>query len=129
MSNDLPTSQMQLRDIRQSWEQVANERLAEAGFDLRIDHRSHQERGLEIEPTEHMGVHATQMQRRGLDVSRVRLDAEAARRNAELIREKPEQVLTHHHRRKERVRPARRGEGVASRYRRRRRSSKRRSPR
>ena len=94
LSNDLPTSQMQLRDIRQSWEQVANEKLAEAGFDLRIDHRSHQERGLEIEPTEHMGVHATQMQRRGLDVSRVRLDAEAARRNAELIREKPEQVLS-----------------------------------
>jgi len=94
LSNDLPTSQMQLRDIRQSWEQVANEKLAEAGFELRIDHRSHQERGLEIEPTEHMGVHATQMQRRGLDVSRVRLDAEAARRNAELIREKPEQVLS-----------------------------------
>ena len=41
-----------------------------------------------------MGVHATQMQRRGLNVSRVRLDAEAARRNAELIREKPEQVLS-----------------------------------
>ena len=94
LSEDMPTSQMQLRDIRQSWEQVANEKLAEAGFDLRIDHRSHQERGLEIEPTEHMGVHATQMQRRGLDVSRVRLDAEAARRNADLIREKPEQVLS-----------------------------------
>jgi Ti-type conjugative transfer relaxase TraA len=94
LANDQPTSQMQLRDIRQSWEQVANEKLAEAGFDLRIDHRSHQERGLEIEPTEHMGVHATQMQRRGLDVSRVRLDAEASKRNAELIREKPEQVLS-----------------------------------
>ena len=94
LSQDLPTSQMQLRDIRQSWEQIANEKLAEAGLDVRIDHRSHQERGLEIEPTEHMGVHATQMQRRGLDVSRVRLDADAARRNAELIRGKPEQVLT-----------------------------------
>jgi Ti-type conjugative transfer relaxase TraA len=94
LSHDLPTSQMQLRDIRQSWEQIANEKLAEAGLDVRIDHRSHQERGLEIEPTEHMGVHATQMQRRGLDVSRVRLDAAAARRNAELIREKPEQVLS-----------------------------------
>jgi Ti-type conjugative transfer relaxase TraA len=34
------------------------------------------------------------MERRGLDVSRSRLDEEAARRNAELIREKPEQVLT-----------------------------------
>jgi Ti-type conjugative transfer relaxase TraA len=88
------SSQVQLREIRQSWEQTANAQLARAGFEERIDHRSHQERGLEIEPTEHMGVHATQMQRRGLDVSRARLDAEAAKRNAELIREKPEQVLT-----------------------------------
>jgi len=93
LNEGLPTTQMQLRDIRQSWEQHANEHLAMAGLDVRIDHRSHQERGLELEPTEHMGVHATQMQRRGLDVSRTRLDEEAARRNAELIREKPEQVL------------------------------------
>lgn len=94
LSNDLPTSQMQLRDIRQSWESHANEHLARAGLDIRIDHRSHLERGLEIEPTEHMGVHATQMERKGMDVARARLDEEAAQRNADLIREKPEQVLT-----------------------------------
>ena len=94
LANDLPTTDMQLRDIRQRWEGIANERLAMAGLDIRIDHRSHMERGLEIAPTEHMGVHATQMERRGLDVSRTRLDEEAAQRNADLIREKPEQVLT-----------------------------------
>ena len=94
LANDLPTTDMQLRDLRQRWEGIANERLAMAGLDIRIDHRSHMERGLEIAPTEHMGVHATQMDRRGLAVSRTRLDAEAGQRNAELIREKPEQVLT-----------------------------------
>lgn len=94
LSNDLPTSQMQLRDIRQSFEQMTNAHLARAGLDIRVDHRSHAERGLEIEPTEHAGVHATQMERRGLDVSRARLDEDAAKRNADLIREKPEQVLT-----------------------------------
>jgi Ti-type conjugative transfer relaxase TraA len=90
----LPTSHEQLRDIRIGWEQRTNEHLAQAGLDIRVDHRSHQERGLEIEPTQHMGVHATQMERRGKDVSRVRLDEEAAQRNAALIREKPDQVLT-----------------------------------
>lgn len=90
----LPTSQMQLRDIRQSFEQTANEHLARAGLDVRIDHHSHLERGLEIEPTEHMGVHATQMERQGKPVNRRRLDEEPAGRNAELIREKPEQVLS-----------------------------------
>ncbi|CAG1008312.1 Mobilization protein A [Rhizobiaceae bacterium] len=94
LANDLPTTDMQLRDLRQRWEGIANERLAMAGLDIRIDHRSHMERGLEIAPTEHVGVHATQMDRRGLDVSRARLDEDAAKRNADLIREKPEQVLT-----------------------------------
>ncbi len=93
-ARDMPSSHVQLRDIRQSWEQVANEHLARAGFEARIDHRSHEERGIEIAPSEHMGVHATQMQRRGLTVGRRRLDAEASRRNAELIAEKPEQVLS-----------------------------------
>lgn len=93
-ANDMPSAQLQLREVRQAWEQVANAHLARAGLDIRIDHRSHQERGLEIEPTEHMGVHATQMERRGKAVGRARLDAEAAKRNAELIREKPEQILS-----------------------------------
>lgn len=94
LNHDQPTAQMQLRDIRQAWEAHANRHLVRAGLDVRIDHRSHLERGLEIEPTEHMGVHASQIHRRGREVSRTRIDEEAARRNAELIREKPEQVLS-----------------------------------
>ena len=94
LNHDQPTSHMQLRDIRQAWESHANRHLVRAGLDVRIDHRSHQERGLEVEPTEHMGVFASQMDRRGLEVSRTRIDEKAARRNAELIRGKPEQVLS-----------------------------------
>ncbi|MDX0500812.1 Ti-type conjugative transfer relaxase TraA [Sinorhizobium medicae] len=94
LAKGMPTTDLQLRDIRQSWESIANRQLQKEGLDIRIDHRSHTERGLEIAPTEHMGVHTTQMQRRGFGVSRGRLDEEAAERNAELIREKPEQVLS-----------------------------------
>jgi Ti-type conjugative transfer relaxase TraA len=90
----LPLTQVQLVEIRQAWEQVANVHLARAELDQKIDSRSHAERGLEIEPTLHMGVHATQMERRGKEVSQRRLDPESARRNAELIRQKPEQVLS-----------------------------------
>jgi Ti-type conjugative transfer relaxase TraA len=89
----LPTSHEQLRRLRVDWEERSNQHLAQAGLEIRIDHRSHQERGLEIEPTEHMGIHATQMERRGLNVSRVRLDEAAAQHNAALIAEKPEQIL------------------------------------
>lgn len=94
LNHDQPTSHMQLREVRQAWENLANRQLLRAGLDVRIDHRSHLERGLEVEPTEHMGVFASQMDLRGLDVSRTRIDEKAARRNAELIREKPEQVLS-----------------------------------
>ncbi len=94
LANGMATTDMQLRDIRQSWEGIANRQLQREGLDVRIDHRSHIERGLELSPTEHMGVHASQMQQQGMDVERGRLDDEAARQNAELIRQKPEQVLT-----------------------------------
>ncbi len=90
----LPTSHEQLRVLREEWELKANRALALAGHDIRIDHRSHRDMGLEIEPTQHMGVHATQMERRGLHVVRSRLDRDAERENARLIRERPEQALT-----------------------------------
>lgn len=93
LANDLPTSQMQMKDIRQAWELHANEALACAGHDVRVDHRSHRDRGLEIEPTQHVGVHATQLARRGVEVARTALPAGAARKNAELIRNDPAQVL------------------------------------
>ncbi|WP_457662581.1 Ti-type conjugative transfer relaxase TraA [Sinorhizobium medicae] len=94
LNHDQPTSHMQLRDIRQVWEHHTNRHLARLGLDVRVDHRSHLERGLEIEPTVHMGVHASQMDRRGLEVSRERIDRKSARSNADLIRKKPEQVLS-----------------------------------
>ena len=93
LANGMATTDMQLRDIRQSWEGIANRQLQREGLDVRIDHRSHIERGLELSPTEHMGVHASQMQQQGMAVERGRLDDEAARQNAALIRQKPEQVL------------------------------------
>ncbi len=93
LANGLPTSHMQMRDIRKAFADHANRHLLEAGLDIRVDHRSHLDRGLELSPTEHMGVHASQMARRGLDVSRARLEDTAAKKNADLIRRKPEEVL------------------------------------
>ena len=89
----LPTSHDQLRDIRLDWEEKANRHLAMAGHDIRIDHRSHEACGIDLEPTQHVGVHACQMDRRGKPVDRRRQDEDGARHNAKLIREKPEQVF------------------------------------
>ncbi len=94
LGRNLPTSQMQLREIRQAWEGIANEALAAAGHDVVVDHRSHVARGLTLQPTDHVGVHATDMARAGLAVSRVRLTDDAVRWNAAEILQKPELILS-----------------------------------
>ncbi|MBY0439519.1 MAG: Ti-type conjugative transfer relaxase TraA [Burkholderiales bacterium] len=90
----LPTSHDQIRRLREDWGALTNQHLARAALDLRVDHRSNLDRGLELAPTEHMGVHATQMLRKGMEVSRTRLSEPVARQNAAVIREHPDQVLT-----------------------------------
>jgi Ti-type conjugative transfer relaxase TraA len=93
LANNLPPAQLQLKDIRQVWEQLANRHLAIAGLDIRIDNRSHLEAGITLEPTEHVGVHATQVERQGGTVSRSRISSQSADRNAEIIRNRPEDIL------------------------------------
>ncbi|TBC89009.1 Ti-type conjugative transfer relaxase TraA [Rhizobium ruizarguesonis] len=93
LANHLPPSQLQLKDLRQAWEHLANRHLAMAGHDIRIDHRSHLEAGITIEPTEHVGVHATQIERHGGAVSRARISPQSAERNAETIRRRPDEIL------------------------------------
>ncbi|TBG96421.1 Ti-type conjugative transfer relaxase TraA, partial (plasmid) [Rhizobium leguminosarum] len=93
LANHLPPSQLQLKDLRQAWEHLANTHLERAGLDIRIDNRSHLEAGITIEPTEHVGVHATQINRQGGAVSRVRISPQSADRNAETIRRRPDEIL------------------------------------
>ncbi|NEK12844.1 Ti-type conjugative transfer relaxase TraA [Rhizobium leguminosarum] len=93
LANHLPPSQLQLKDLRQAWEHLANRHLAMAGHDIRIDHRSHLEAGITIAPTEHVGVHATQINRQGGEVSRIRIDRQSADRNADTIRRRPDEIL------------------------------------
>ena len=87
------TAPMQIREIRESFAAISNRHLAKAGHDVQIDHRSHKTRGLTIEPTLHMGVHATQMERHGIEVERVRLEREAAERNREILLRDPANAL------------------------------------
>ncbi|MFT4089819.1 MAG: Ti-type conjugative transfer relaxase TraA [Asticcacaulis sp.] len=92
-AHDLPATDEQLKGLRLEWEELTNLSLARAGHEVRIDHRSHQDRGLELEPTQHVGVHAHQMEQRGREVERQRLAEEARQRNVGLIRENPAHVL------------------------------------
>ena len=89
----LATSHDQVRAWREHWAECANLALARAGHDVRIDHRSHADRGLTILPTRTVGVHATGMARRGLDVERVDLAADARVWNLEALLDRAEDIL------------------------------------
>jgi hypothetical protein len=56
--------------LRMSWADHANRHLEAAGFDVRIDHRSLEEQGIDREPTRHRGVASDHMQERGLATER-----------------------------------------------------------
>ena len=84
---------LKLMDWRRSWAETANLHLAAAGFDLRIDHRSHAEAGIALEPTAHIGVGAMGMDRRGAVSDRVEAERKRRARNAAAIVADPELLL------------------------------------
>jgi MobA/MobL family len=51
--------------LREDWEQHFNRTYERAGLDIRVDHRSHEERSLDRELTKHLGPTATDMEQRG----------------------------------------------------------------
>ena len=82
-----------LDKLREEWANYQNVHLARAGHDVRVDHRSHAARGIEITPTIHIGPNAQDMRERGKAADRA-AEAEAARRKgAREIAERPERVL------------------------------------
>ena len=88
-----PLSAEQLRMIRERWAELASRALAEAGLDVRIDHRSHEARGAGIIPTRHVGVHASAVRRRGVGIERSALGPDEAELNAARLRSHPEDLL------------------------------------
>lgn len=63
---ELPKTQEQITELRQSWAELANERLAEHGIDARIDHRTLEEQGIDRQATIKMGWEAMQAERAGV---------------------------------------------------------------
>jgi Ti-type conjugative transfer relaxase TraA len=70
-----------------------NDIAARQGLDLQADPRSYADRGIDLEPTKHVGVHAVGMDRRGIDAERVAEWEEVRRENRERIHARPEIVF------------------------------------
>lgn len=70
---------------REAWESHVNERLAELDIDARIDHRSLEAQGIDLEPQNKIGPAASRMAGDGLEAERIAEHADIARRNGEKI--------------------------------------------
>jgi len=58
-------SKQALNELRQDWAVMANAALEKHGFEERIDHRSHKDRGIEAIPQIHIGSASMRMKSRG----------------------------------------------------------------
>jgi ATP-dependent exoDNAse (exonuclease V) alpha subunit len=67
--------------LRSEWAHLANRHLERHGHDERIDHRSYKERGIDREPTVHLGYAANEMAARGAQSDRMDAFREVLERN------------------------------------------------
>ena len=74
-----------LEKWRERWSEHVNTRLAELDIDARIDHRSLEAQGIDLEPQHKIGPAAARMERQGLASERVDEHREIARANGEKI--------------------------------------------
>jgi MobA/MobL family. len=70
---------------REAWADHVNERLAALDIDARIDHRSLEAQGIELEPQHKVGAAALRMAAEGLEAERLAEHVEIARSNGEKI--------------------------------------------
>lgn len=82
-----------IRELRQAMADRFNRECAAMGIALSVDPRSYAARGIDLEPTKHVGVHAVAMDRQGLQAERVAEHEQVRQANAQRIRESPEIVL------------------------------------
>ena len=69
--DDRKTSADLVEEIRGRWAEMTNKHLAEAGHQVRVDHRSYERQGIEITPTKHVGQDALNRARNGQEGNRV----------------------------------------------------------
>src|ERR1022692_2882420 len=82
--DDRKTGPQEVLKLRELAADIINESLAAVNADIRVDHRSFKDRGIEQEPTTHLGPSATEMERRGEPSERGEINRQAERGNTSL---------------------------------------------
>ena len=66
---------------RKAWADITNKYLEENNIQDKVDHRSYQRQGIEQIPTIHLGVSATQMEKKGIATDRGNINREIKHQN------------------------------------------------
>lgn len=82
-----------LKDWREAWSAHVNERMTELGLEGRIDHRSYEAQGIELEPQHKIGPAASRRPEQGLEAERIEDHVRIARENGEKIIANPSIAL------------------------------------
>ena len=88
-----PNRRKQLLDLRAEWAMAANRHLELGGYEARIDHRSHKDLGLKIEPGVHRGPMPNDPARHAARQARIAEDQDIARANEAWLRENPGELV------------------------------------
>jgi hypothetical protein len=81
----LGKAKTEVKNIREVWADLANKKLEEQQKDVRIDHRSLQDQGIDRLPQIHVGVTANNMERKNKPTERGQCNNEIKQLNAEII--------------------------------------------
>ncbi len=82
-----------LQQWREAWAEHINTRLAELDIDARVDHRSLEAQGIDLDPQHKIGPAASRMAGQGLESERLAEHREVARANGERLLAKPALAL------------------------------------
>ena len=66
---------------RKAWADITNKYLEENSIQEKVDHRSYERQGIEQIPTIHLGVSATQMEKKGITTDRGNINREIKQQN------------------------------------------------
>lgn len=73
-----------LQRSRESWSEKVNQELERKNVPQRVDHRSYKEQGIEKIPTQHIGVSANAMEKRGIESQRGNENREIKKANGQI---------------------------------------------
>ena len=92
-SQNMGTTQDDIKQIRETWADLANHALERAGYREKIDHRSYADQNNGLQATIHEGTSVTQLRRQGIDTE-ISLKNDLIKQfNADRTNEQKESVL------------------------------------